>query len=80
MGKSTEPQGKILLGVSDNQKDWVPECWLGEPRDNKNNKKEIVCYLNYVRETPLRIVEPKTRITDTGVSVHYMKPIKIHEK
>ena len=69
-------RSNILRG-SENNKDWGPGCWLGEHRDNTNNKIEILSYFNSVGSTPTVTFETKTGIYDTGESGHYTKPIKI---
>ena len=66
--------------VLENNKDWVPVLWLGEPRYKTNNKIEILSYVNSVGSTPPITLEPITVIACTGESVHYIKPSYPHEQ
>ena len=68
-----------MVGLEKN-KDWRPVWFLGEPRDNTNNKIEILSYANSVASTPPITVEPKTVISDTGESLNHINPINPHEQ
>ena len=58
----------------------MPEWRFGETRYKTNNKIRILSYINFLGSTLLIIVEPKTGISDTGDSKHYIKTSELYEK